>query len=154
AGAFNAFAAGIGRSEVASIWATGHLWLRVPESFEIIVNGKMPKGVYAKDLALHIIGDIRADGANYMSVEFRGETISDMTMAMIICKRVDVKSSSSVKSMSYSSVAILCASFSGFSNTSDTSPIDVTRVESILLLKGNFLAMSIFLGLLSIFFSS
>jgi 3-isopropylmalate/(R)-2-methylmalate dehydratase large subunit len=53
----------------------------VPESFEIIVNGKMPKGVYAKDLALHIIGDIRADGANYMSVEFRGETIKDMTMA-------------------------------------------------------------------------
>ncbi len=81
AGAYNAFAAGIGRSEVASIWATGHLWLRVPESFEIIVNGKMPEGVYAKDLALNIIGDIRADGANYMSVEFRGETISDMSMA-------------------------------------------------------------------------
>lgn len=81
AGAFNAFAAGIGRSEVAYIWATGHIWLRVPESFEILVNGEMSEGVYAKDLALHIIGDIKADGANYMSVEFKGETIRNMSIA-------------------------------------------------------------------------
>ena len=80
-GAFGAFAAGIGRSEVAAIWATGKIWLRVPESYEIIVNGEMPKGVFAKDLALHIIGDVTASGAVYKAVEFKGETIRNMSIA-------------------------------------------------------------------------
>jgi len=80
-GAFGAFAAGIGRSEVAAIWATGKIWLRVPESYEIIVNGEMPKGVFAKDLALHIIGDVSASGAVYKAVEFKGETIKNMSIA-------------------------------------------------------------------------
>ncbi|EDY35345.1 homoaconitate hydratase family protein [Aciduliprofundum boonei T469] len=80
-GAFGAFAAGIGRSEVAAIWATGKIWLRVPESYEIIVEGEMPKGVFAKDLALHIIGDITASGAVYKAVEFKGETIRNMSIA-------------------------------------------------------------------------
>ena len=80
-GAFGAFAAGIGRSEVASIWATGKIWLRVPESYEIIVDGKFSKGVFAKDLALHIIGEITASGAVYKAVEFKGETIRNMSIA-------------------------------------------------------------------------
>ncbi len=80
-GAFGAFAAGIGRSEVASIWATGKIWLRVPESYEITVNGKLPKGVFAKDLALHIVGDVTASGAVYKAVEFKGETIKNMSIA-------------------------------------------------------------------------
>jgi len=80
-GACGAFAAGIGRSEVAAIWATGKIWLRVPESYEIIVNGEMPKGVFAKDLALHIIGDVTASGAVYKAVEFKGETIRNMSIA-------------------------------------------------------------------------
>ncbi len=81
AGAFGAFAAGIGRSEVAAIWATGKIWFRVPESYEIIVNGEMPKGVFAKDLALHIVGDVTASGAVYKAVEFKGETIKNMSIA-------------------------------------------------------------------------
>jgi 3-isopropylmalate/(R)-2-methylmalate dehydratase large subunit len=80
-GAFGAFSAGIGRSEAASIMATGKLWLKVPESMKITVDGKLRKGVYAKDLILHIIGDINADGANYMSVEFYGDTIDDLSIA-------------------------------------------------------------------------
>ncbi len=80
-GAFGAFSAGIGRSEVAAIWATGKIWLRVPESYELIVNGKFPKGVFAKDLALHIIGDVTAGGAVYKATEFKGETIRNMTIA-------------------------------------------------------------------------
>lgn len=86
-GALGAFSAGIGRTEVAAIWATGKLWLRVPDTMRLNINGALPKGVYPKDLALYIIGKIRADGADYKSVEFRGQTISDMSASgrMTLC---------------------------------------------------------------------
>ncbi|MBE9508022.1 MAG: 3-isopropylmalate dehydratase large subunit [Chloroflexi bacterium] len=80
-GAFGAFSAGIGRTEAAAVMATGQIWLRVPASFRIVVNGKLPKRISAKDVILHIIGDLRADGANYCSVEFTGETIREMSIA-------------------------------------------------------------------------
>ncbi|MCD6461497.1 MAG: 3-isopropylmalate dehydratase large subunit [Thermoplasmata archaeon] len=86
-GALGAFSAGIGRTEMAAIWATGHLWLRVPETMRINVEGSLPKGVYPKDLILHIIGDLGADGATYMSVEFDGPAIRDMDVSgrMTLC---------------------------------------------------------------------
>ncbi len=80
-GAFGAFSAGIGRSEVAAIWATGEIWLRVPETLKIVIKGKVPKGVYAKDIVLHIIGKIGADGATYMAVEFTGPVVEEMSVA-------------------------------------------------------------------------
>ncbi len=80
-GAFGAFSAGIGRSEVAAIWATGEIWLKVPESFKIIINGKLPEGVTAKDVILHIIGNIGADGATYKSVEFTGKVVKNMSQS-------------------------------------------------------------------------
>jgi 3-isopropylmalate/(R)-2-methylmalate dehydratase large subunit len=80
-GAFGAFAAGIGRTEAAAVMATGQIWLRVPESIRVVVNGALPARVSAKDLILHVIGDLRADGANYCSVEFAGETIRQMSIA-------------------------------------------------------------------------
>ncbi len=80
-GAFGAFSCSIVRSEAAYIWATGEIWLKVPESFKIIVTGKFSKGVSAKDLILYIINDLRADGATYKSVEFYGETISEMSIS-------------------------------------------------------------------------
>ncbi len=81
AGVMGAFSAGIGRSEMASIWAVGTLWLRVPESLKIIVTGKMPAWVTPKDLALKIIGDLGADGALYLSVEWHGNVIADMSLS-------------------------------------------------------------------------
>ena len=56
AGAFNAFAAGIDRTETAGLWKQGETWFRVPESIRITLNGKLPQGVYAKDLSLWKIG--------------------------------------------------------------------------------------------------
>jgi 3-isopropylmalate/(R)-2-methylmalate dehydratase large subunit len=79
-GAFGAFSAGIGRSEAAAIWATGEMWLMVPESYKIEIKGKFKKDVTAKDLILKIIGDIGADGALYKSVEFTGEGIDEMSI--------------------------------------------------------------------------
>jgi len=86
-GAFGAFAAGIGRTEAAAVMATGKIWLRVPETLRVIVNGRLPPRLSAKDVILHIIGDLRADGATYCSVEFAGETIRTMSVAsrMVLC---------------------------------------------------------------------
>jgi 3-isopropylmalate/(R)-2-methylmalate dehydratase large subunit len=86
-GALGAFAAGIGRTEAAAVMATGEIWLRVPESMRIVVEGTMPQWVSAKDLALRIIGDIASDGADYKSVEFAGPTIEAMSVGgrLVLC---------------------------------------------------------------------
>ncbi|MEW5921556.1 MAG: 3-isopropylmalate dehydratase large subunit [Bacillota bacterium] len=86
-GAMGAFATGIGRSEMAAIWATGQIWLQVPRSMKITVTGSFKQGVSAKDLILKIIGDVGADGADYMSVEFHGPGIANMSVAerMTLC---------------------------------------------------------------------
>ena len=77
-GAFGAFSTGIGRSEMAVIFAVGKIWFQVPESIKITVHGKLPNGITSKDIILKIIGDISADGAIYKSVEFQGDTIRDL----------------------------------------------------------------------------
>ena len=77
-GALGAFSAGIGRSEVAAIWATGELWFQVPETVKIILKGIIPQHITSKDIVLYIIGQIKSDGADYKAVEFTGETIAYM----------------------------------------------------------------------------
>ncbi|MCE5201009.1 MAG: 3-isopropylmalate dehydratase large subunit [Synergistaceae bacterium] len=86
-GAFGAFATGIGRSEMAAAWATGQIWFKVPESMKINVTGKFNKGVSAKDFILKVMGDVKSDGADYMSVEFHGQGILDMSISerMTLC---------------------------------------------------------------------
>ncbi len=79
-GWLGAFGAGIGRSEVAALWATGELWLRVPESVHIVLEGDLPPGVTAKDFALRIIGDWGADGGLYASVELSGSGIEALSI--------------------------------------------------------------------------
>lgn len=80
-GAMGAFSAGIGRSETAAIWATGEMWLRVPESFKFTLTGKFPKWTGAKDLALFILGKIGADGAIYKAIEFVGPLAEEMPVS-------------------------------------------------------------------------
>jgi homoaconitate hydratase family protein len=72
-GAVGAFSSGIDRTEAASLLLTGETWLKVPESIKISLNGSLSKMVSAKDIILHIIGDVSASGANYCSVEFGGD---------------------------------------------------------------------------------
>lgn len=80
-GAFGAFAAGIGATEMACVWATGELWLRVPPTIKIKVSGEFKPWVSAKDLILYIIGKLGADGADYRAIEFYGDTINNMSIA-------------------------------------------------------------------------
>ena len=72
---------GIGYTEVTSVWITGKLWLKVPESIRIVLNGRFPAGVYSKDLMLHLIGKLGADGCSYKSVEFYGDAVSGLSVS-------------------------------------------------------------------------
>jgi homoaconitate hydratase family protein/3-isopropylmalate dehydratase small subunit len=81
AGAFNSFATGIDRTETAGLWKQGETWFRVPDSVRITLHGRLPENVYAKDLALYIIGMIGSSGADYMSVEYHGEGVKTLTIA-------------------------------------------------------------------------
>jgi 3-isopropylmalate/(R)-2-methylmalate dehydratase large subunit len=86
-GALGAFAVGVGRTEAASAWAVGDLWLLVPETLRIEVNGRFHKHVGPKDLMLKVIGDVGSDGALYRSVEFDGEAVRAMDVGdrMVLC---------------------------------------------------------------------
>ncbi|NCO65934.1 MAG: 3-isopropylmalate dehydratase large subunit [Candidatus Aquicultor secundus] len=81
AGALGAFATGMGSTDVALGIASGKTWLRVPETFKVYVTGEFKKGVYPKDLMLHFIGMIGADGATYKALEFCGPTIDAMEIS-------------------------------------------------------------------------
>lgn len=81
AGAFNAFAAGIDRTETAGLWKQGETWFRVPETVKITLTGKMKPGVYSKDLALWIIGMIGSSGADYMSIEYHGDGVKTLSIS-------------------------------------------------------------------------
>lgn len=79
-GALNAFAFGIGSSDLATILISGKLWLKVPETIKIILSGEIPSYVSAKDIALFINKTIGEEGASYKTIEFHGEVIDQLSM--------------------------------------------------------------------------
>jgi 3-isopropylmalate/(R)-2-methylmalate dehydratase large subunit len=86
-GALGAFATGIGSTEAAAVFATGKIWLKIPETIKINVEGSFKPYVTPKDLILSVIGRVGADGATYRATEFTGSTIRGMSMAgrMTLC---------------------------------------------------------------------
>ncbi len=79
-GAINVFSTGVGSTDLAAGIISGRLWFKVPETIKFVLNGKLPRGVYSKDLILYLIGDITADGATYMAAEYTGEAIADLSI--------------------------------------------------------------------------
>ncbi|KJS15865.1 MAG: 3-isopropylmalate dehydratase [Peptococcaceae bacterium BRH_c4b] len=79
-GALNAFSTGVGSTDLAGGLISGKMWFKVPETIKFVCNGVLPRGVYAKDLILHLIGDVTADGATYMSAEYVGDAVSALSM--------------------------------------------------------------------------
>lgn len=79
-GGIGAFATGVGSTDLAAAMITGETWFRVPETIHFIFSGKLKPWVSGKDLILYTIADIGVDGASYKSMEFSGETISDLTV--------------------------------------------------------------------------
>lgn len=77
-GALGAFSTGVGSTDIAITLATGKNWFKVPETIKIIVSGKTPKGIFAKDIILFIIGKIKSDGATYKALEFSGPVIDKL----------------------------------------------------------------------------
>jgi 3-isopropylmalate/(R)-2-methylmalate dehydratase large subunit len=86
-GAFGAFGTGVGATDLATILVTGKLWFRVPEIVKINFEGVPPKGVYAKDMILHAIGELGADFAVYKAVEFSGSALKHLSISerMAMC---------------------------------------------------------------------
>jgi len=80
-GALGAFATGVGSTDAAVAIALGKIWLRVPETIRVVVEGKLPTGVFAKDIILHLIGQISAAGGTYKALELSGDTIENLEMA-------------------------------------------------------------------------
>jgi 3-isopropylmalate/(R)-2-methylmalate dehydratase large subunit len=80
-GALGAFSTGIGSTDMAAVFATGKLWFRVPETIKFEIDGTLQKHVHSKDLILYLIGQVGAEGARGMAVEYKGSTIRDMCVA-------------------------------------------------------------------------
>jgi 3-isopropylmalate/(R)-2-methylmalate dehydratase large subunit len=79
-GAINVFSTGVGSTDLAAGLISGKLWFKVPETIKFVLNGKLPPGVYSKDLILYLIGDVTADGATYMATEYTGEAIAGLSV--------------------------------------------------------------------------
>jgi homoaconitate hydratase family protein len=80
-GALGAFGTGVGFSEITAAWVTGKLWVKVPESVRVVIDGDLAPGVYAKDVMLKLIGDLGADGLTYDSAEFSGSYVAGMSVS-------------------------------------------------------------------------
>ena len=80
-GSVGAFSSGIGYTEMASILGTGTMWIKVPETIKVVIDGELPANVMSKDVILRLIGDLGADGATYRALEFTGSAVKNMSVA-------------------------------------------------------------------------
>ncbi len=89
-GALNAFACGVGSTDLAAVMLTGKIWLKVPTSIRVNINGTIQNGVSAKDIVLEVVKQLTISGATYQAVEYHGEVVEKMTLSqrMVLCNMV------------------------------------------------------------------
>ncbi len=75
-GGIGAFATGVGSTDGAAVMASGEIWLKIPETIQIELTGKLPPHVYPKDIILKVVGDLGADGATYKALQFSGDGVA------------------------------------------------------------------------------
>lgn len=80
-GALNAFAVGVGSTDLAAVWLTGKIWLKVPETIRLELEGSLPKGITAKDLILFLVGRLGIAGATYKAIEYTGAAVHELSLA-------------------------------------------------------------------------
>lgn len=117
-GCVGAFSSGVGYTEMASILGTGTMWIKVPETIKVTIDGQLPDDVMAKDIILKLIGDLGADGATYKALEFVGSTVEQMSVA----------SRMSMANMAIEAGA-KCALFTPDEKTADYCEIELTETE-------------------------
>lgn len=117
-GCVGAFSSGIGYTEMASILGTGTMWIKVPETIKIVIEGELSSNVTSKDVILRLIGDLRADGATYQALEFCGDTVEHMSVA----------SRMTMANMAIEAGA-KCALFTPDEKTADYCQIELTEKE-------------------------
>lgn len=79
-GAIGCCSTGIGSTDLAAVFISGRLWFKVPDSLKIKLNGNLGEGVFSKDIALYLTKELTANGATYLSVEYEGEVIQELSM--------------------------------------------------------------------------
>jgi 3-isopropylmalate/(R)-2-methylmalate dehydratase large subunit len=89
-GAVGAMAIGVGSTDLAAVWKTGEIWLKVPHSLRVDLHGELPDGVSPKDMILSLIGRLGIAGATYEAVEYAGPGLGSLTLAgkMVLCNMV------------------------------------------------------------------
>lgn len=120
-GCVGAFSSGVGYTEMASILGTGTMWIKVPETIKVTIDGELPSDVMAKDIILKLIGDLGADGATYKALEFTGSTVEQMSVA----------SRMSMANMAIEAGA-KCALFTPDEKTAEYCEIELTEQERTL----------------------
>ena len=117
-GAVGCFSTGIDRTEAAALLLTGETWLKVPQSIKMTLKGKLSPPVSAKDLILHIIGDVRADGATYCSVEYHGNVESLTVEERFVMANMGVEMGAKLSVFPVDDVTMDYFNFIGVANTS------------------------------------
>lgn len=120
-GCVGAFSSGIGYTEMASILGMGQMWVRVPQTIKVTINGTLPANVTSKDIILRLIGDLGADGATYQALEFAGTTVEAMSVA----------SRMTIANMAIEAGA-KCALFTPDEKTAEYCEIPLTEAETSL----------------------
>jgi len=134
-GAFGAFATGVGSTDMGAVLATGKLWLKVPETIRVEVNGTLPNNVAPKDVILRVIGDIGADGATYNAVVFSGDTVEAMSISgrMTLCRSDSNAEYKAVHRFEVGGLEPQVACPDRVDNVKPVSKVEGTRIDQVFL---------------------